>query len=145
MSTIDASASTPPPADLLSAARDAWRNAYAPYSRFHVGAALRAGDGTVHAGANVENASYGLARCAEQSAVQAMVTAGSRSFDELVVFTAASPAASPCGGCRQVLFEFSPSATVWLVCADGSWRVTTVRDLLPDGFSLRPAAPATGP
>jgi cytidine deaminase len=130
------------PADLLEAARGAWRNAYAPYSRFRVGAALRGRDGVVYAGSNVENASYGLARCAEQSAVQAMATAGERAFTELVVFTASTPPASPCGACRQVLFEFAPDALVWLVGEDGAARSTTVRELLPHGFSLRdPDAP----
>jgi cytidine deaminase len=139
----DGGGSTPPPEDLVVAARSAWRNAYAPYSRFHVGAALRGADGVVYAGANVENASYGLGRCAEQSAVQAMATAGERAFTELVVFTATSPPASPCGACRQVLFEFAPDAVVWLVGDRGDVRTTTVRALLPDGFSLRddPGAP----
>jgi len=131
----------PPPADLLAAARTAFEHAYAPYSRFRVGAALRDAEGRVHAGANVENASYGLGRCAEQSAVQAMATAGGRGFGELVVYTAATPPASPCGACRQVLYEFAPHATVWLVGPSGAFRVTTVHDLLPDGFSLRQGAP----
>jgi cytidine deaminase len=134
----------PPPADLLAAARRAWSHAYAPYSRFRVGAALRGRDGSVYAGANVENASFGLGRCAEQSAVQAMASAGERSFAELVVFTASSPPASPCGACRQVLYEFSPDAAVWLVGERGDVRTTTVRALLPDGFALHDAgAPPT--
>src|SRR5690606_3855013 len=77
------------PDDLLAEAKRAFANAYAPYSRFPVGAALRADDGTVYAGANVENASFGLTRCAEQSAVQAMVTAGRRRFTQVVVYTEA--------------------------------------------------------
>jgi cytidine deaminase len=138
----DGHGTLPPPEDLVAAARSAWRNAYAPYSRFHVGAALRGVDGVVYAGANVENASYGLGRCAEQSAVQAMATAGERAFTELVVFTASAPPASPCGACRQVLFEFAPDAVVWLVGDRGDVRATTVRALLPDGFSLRDGAGA---
>lgn len=124
------------PADLLAAARAAWGHAYAPYSGFAVGAALRDGEGRVHAGANVENASYGLGRCAEQSAIQAMATAGGRRLREIVVVTAADPPASPCGACRQVLSEFGPDATVYLVNDRGAWR-TTVARLLPDGFRLR--------
>lgn len=124
------------PADLLAAARAAWGHAYAPYSGFSVGAALRDGEGRVHAGANVENASYGLGRCAEQSAIQAMATAGGRRLREIVVVTAADPPASPCGACRQVLSEFGPDATVYLVNDRGAWR-TTVARLLPDGFRLR--------
>lgn len=124
------------PADLLAAARAAWANAYVPYSGFRVGAALRAGDGAVFVGANVENASYGLTRCAEQSAIQALVTAGGRSFTELVVYTEGDPPASPCGGCRQILHEFSPSARVYIAGPDGTAVATTVGELLPLGFSL---------
>lgn len=126
-----------PPPDLLEAAQRAHANAYAPYSSFHVGAALRAESGTVYAGANIENASYGLGRCAEQSAVQALVTAGERGFSEIVVYTTAPEPASPCGACRQVLFEFSEGATVYLVNDRGTVRRTTVADLLPGGFRLR--------
>lgn len=123
------------PADLLQAAKRAWSNAYARYSGFQVGAALRSAGGTVYPGANVENGSFGLTRCAEQSAVQAMVTAGERAFTELVVFTAAAPPASPCGACRQVLAEFSQDARVWLVNAAGEVLETTVAELLPFGFN----------
>src|SRR5690625_4595047 len=98
------------PGDLLAAAREAFGNAYVPFSGFRVRARLRAGDGTVFAGANVENSSYGLARCAEQSAVQALVSSGRRDFSEVLVYTAAEEPASPCGACRQILHEFSPSA-----------------------------------
>lgn len=125
------------PADLLAAARAARDHAYAPYSGFHVGAALRDAEGRLHAGANVENASYGLSRCAEQSAVQAMASAGGRAFAVVVVVAAADPPATPCGACRQVLHEFGPGADVYLVNDDGAWR-TTVAALLPAGFQLRP-------
>ena len=127
------------PVDLLAAARAAWRHAYAPYSGFSVGAALRDGDGCIHAGANVENASYGLGRCAEQSAVQAMASAGGRRLLEIVIVTVADPAASPCGACRQVLHEFGADATVYLVNERHAWR-TSVASLLPDGFQLGPPA-----
>ena len=125
-----------PPEDLLEAAKTAHQNAYAPYSGFHVGAALRSESGAVYAGANVENASYGLGRCAEQSAVQALVSAGERSFSELVVYTTAAEPASPCGACRQVLFEFADAAAVYLVNDRGDVRSWKVTDLLPDGFRL---------
>ncbi len=124
------------PADLLAAARAAFDHAYAPYSGFRVGAALRAADGSVDAGANVENASYGLSRCAEQSAVQALVSRGGRAYSEVVVVAHADPPATPCGACRQVLAEFGPTATVWLVSPHGAWR-TSVDALLPAGFVLR--------
>ncbi len=122
------------PADLLEAARRAHANAYAPYSRFAVGAALRADDGSVHAGSNVENASFGLTRCAEQSAVQALVTSGRRRFSQVVVYTESDEPASPCGGCRQVLFEFAPDAEVFLVNHRGLCVKTTVNGLLPGAF-----------
>lgn len=122
------------PGDLLAAAREAFDNAYIPYSRFGVGAALRAEDGVVYAGANVENASFGLTRCAEQSAVQAMATAGARGFSEIVVYTESDEPSSPCGACRQVLFEFSPSAAVYLVNHRGRVIKTSVDELLPGAF-----------
>ncbi len=123
-----------PPSDLLEAAKAAFRNAYIPYSRFGVGAALRAEDGRVYAGSNVENASFGLTRCAEQSAVQAMVTAGTRSFSQVVVYTESEEPSSPCGACRQVMYEFAPRADVYLVNHRGDVVQTTVAGLLPGAF-----------
>lgn len=123
------------PADLLAAAWAVARHAYVPYSGFPVGAALRDAQGRVHRGANVENASYGLARCAEQTAIQTMVAQGGRQLIDVVVVAHANPPASPCGACRQVLHEFGPDARVFLVNDTGAWR-TSVRLLLPAGFSL---------
>ncbi|WP_420595727.1 cytidine deaminase [Deinococcus sp.] len=125
----------PDPA-LLAAARTAFANAYAPYSHFKVGAALRTPDGQIFAGANVENASYGLGRCAEQSAIQAMNSAGQRTFTDLVVYSDASPPASPCGACRQILFEFAPEARVICVNAAGEVLSYSVAELLPHAFKL---------
>ncbi len=126
-----------PPAALVAAATRAWQQAYAPYSGFRVGAALLADDGRIYAGANVENASYGLSRCAEQSAVQAMASAGARGFESLVVVTDTDPPASPCGACRQVLHEFAPQAEVWLVRLGGEAQLrTSVDALLPGAFDL---------
>jgi len=121
---------------LLEAAQCARQQAYVPYSGFQVGAALRSVSGRVFFGANVENASYGLARCAEQSAVQAMVTGGEQDFTEIVVYTEASPPASPCGACRQILFEFSPDARVSCVNHLGERVQGQVKDFLPHGFRL---------
>lgn len=125
-----------PDPQLLEGAVAAFKQAYAPYSRFRVGAALRTADGRVYFGANVENASYGLGRCAEQSAVQAMATAGAREFTDIVVYSEASPPASPCGACRQVLYEFAPDARVVCVNQDGEILSGLVRDFLPHGFRL---------
>ena len=125
-----------PDPQLLEGAKAAFKQAYAPYSKFRVGAALRTVSGRVFFGANVENASYGLARCAEQSAVQAMNTAGEREFTDIVVYSEASPPASPCGACRQVLFEFAPEARVVCVNQHGEVVSGLVRDFLPHGFRL---------
>lgn len=133
------------PSDLLDAARQAFANAYAPYSRFQVGAALRDEAGVIHAGANVENSSLGMTRCAEQSAVQAMASTGARGFSEIVVYTEARPPAAPCGACRQVLFEFAPDARVFLVNASGDVVRTRVDELLPRGFRLREAVEGLPP
>lgn len=134
------SADDGPPVALVEAAWRAYRNAYVPYSGFPVGAALRDEDGTVHVGSNVENASYGLGRCAEQSAIQAMATAGARTFREAVIVSGAEEPASPCGACRQILFEFAPDAVIWMLNDKGETRRHTVRALLPHGFTLSPGA-----
>lgn len=125
-----------PPADLLEAAWRALSNAYVPYSHFPVGAAVRDGRGRIYAGANVENASYGLGRCAEQSAVLAMATDGGRTITEVVVVSECTPPATPCGACRQVLSEFGADAAVWMVARSGATTHLTVTDLLPYAFVL---------
>jgi len=135
-STEKLSTNPHPDPELLAAAKAAFERAYAPYSHFKVGAALRTPGGQVFAGANVENASYGLGRCAEQSAIQAMASAGERGFAELVVYADAPTPATPCGACRQVLFEFSPRAQVFCVSAQGQVLSHTVADFLPHAFQL---------
>jgi cytidine deaminase len=116
-----------------SRVRDA---AYAPYSEYQVGAALLAGDGRVFAGCNVENASYGLALCAERNAVAQAVAAGQRSFVALVVVTAGPEPGSPCGLCRQTLSEFAGDLPIGLaVAGDVEPRVIkNLRELFPDPF-----------
>jgi cytidine deaminase len=123
--------------DLLAAAKTAFDRAYAPYSNFRVGAALLGVDGKIYAGCNVENASYGLSRCAEQTAIQKMVSEGTRGFSKAVVYTLASPPSSPCGACRQILFEFGEHAEVIMVNDKNETRVFTVSELLPAGFGPR--------
>jgi cytidine deaminase len=122
--------------ELMAAALAAQERAYAPYSRFHVGAAVRAG-GDVWSGANVENASYGLAVCAERSAVVQAVYAGARVLDALAVASDISPPAAPCGMCLQTLAEFAPDPVALRVVLGnrrGDRAVYTLADLLPHGF-----------
>jgi cytidine deaminase len=124
-------------ATLVEMARKAARQAYCPYSRFQVGAALLASDGRVFEGCNVENASYGLTICAERSAVSSALAAGQRHF--VVIAIAATRSATPCGACRQVLAEFvSPVFRILvasLVSSDDI-QVYTMADLLPHHFVL---------
>ena len=120
-------------------ARAAQGRAYAPYSKFKVGAALRM-SGQEFDGANLENASYSLTICAERAAIATAVVAGARDLEEIVVCTDASPPSSPCGACRQVLVEFArdPAAvTVTSVNPQGERRAWTLAQLLPDSFSGR--------
>jgi cytidine deaminase len=118
---------------LIDAARAAQRRAYAPYSNFHVGAALESEDGTIYTGCNVENASYGLTICAERAAICAAVTAGARKFRRAVVVSDIDPPAAPCGACRQVLAEFARDLRIDGVGPGGtvSW---TIAQLLPAAF-----------
>jgi cytidine deaminase len=119
--------------ELVARARRAAERAYAPYSRFRVGAALACEDGTVFDGANVENRSFGLTCCAERSAIFAAVSAGHRSFAALAIYSPDSPAPlPPCGACRQVVSEFAdPSFPLALAGADGTVLELTMAELLP--------------
>ncbi len=127
---------------VLDAARAVQARAYAPYSRFKVGATLEAEDGRMFTGCNVENAAFGVTLCAERAALAAAVAAGARQFRRLVIVSDADPPAAPCGVCRQALAEFSPGLRVEAFGPAGSRR-WTLEALLPDAFGaeLRPPRP----
>ena len=118
--------------ELLQKARDMKRYAYVPYSHYWVGAALRAKDGRVFTGCNVENAAFGNTMCAERTALFKAVSEGVRRFTKIAVAGSGS-APFPCGACRQTLYEFAPALDV-LVTWDGHVRRTTLAELLPEGF-----------
>ena len=119
---------------LEQAARSAGRKAYAPYSKFRVGAAVLTGSGRIFSGCNVENASYGLCNCAERSAIFAAVTAGERRITAIAVHTPTAAPTMPCGACRQVIHEFGPKALI-IALGNGRARVETRLDaLLPHAF-----------
>jgi cytidine deaminase len=119
--------------ELITAARQVRENAYAPYSGFTVGAALQTESGEVFGGANVENASYGLAICAERSAVVSAVSAGHRTFRAIAIAGPETTTTVPCGACRQFLNEFNPELPVAYTTPDGIEQ-TTLDKLLPHSF-----------
>jgi cytidine deaminase len=122
-------------AELFAAAKAAQANAYAPYSRFRVGAALRAASGAVHAGCNVENAAYPQGNCAEAGAIAAMALAGERRIAEILVIGDGEALCTPCGGCRQRIREFADASTrIHVAGPEGVRRSFTLGELLPESF-----------
>ena len=120
---------------LIDAATSVRENAYAPYSDFKVGAALMSGSGQVYVGCNVENAAYPEGTCAEAGAIAAMVAAGEQVLTEIVVIADSPDPVSPCGGCRQKLFEFAgPNARITMASVAGAKTTMAVADLLPGAF-----------
>ncbi|HEX9129940.1 MAG TPA: cytidine deaminase [Gemmatimonadaceae bacterium] len=126
-------------ASLREAALRALDNAYAPYSNFRVGAALRARNGEVITGCNVENSVNGLAMCAETLAVASAVSRGLTDFDEIAIVTDDSEPTPPCGACRQVLNEFAPNIKISSYTRDGKEATWTLNELLPNAFVLNPS------
>tara|TARA_R110002020_G_scaffold358559_4_gene570938 strand:- start:17521 stop:17913 length:393 start_codon:yes stop_codon:yes gene_type:complete len=121
--------------ELRQAALAVWENAYAPYSGFKVGAALRGESGTVYRGCNVENVAYPEGTCAEAGAIAAMVAAGETVFTEAYVVAGSPLPVTPCGGCRQKLAEFGArDVVVTMATVEGAEQVMTVADLLPGAF-----------
>ncbi len=121
---------------LKDAARAVRENAYAPYSNFQVGAAIRTSSGEVYAGCNVENVAYPEGTCAEAGAIAAMAAAGAREIVEVYVIAGSPAPVPPCGGCRQKLAEFAKGdVKVTMATMGGAETVTTVADLLPGAFT----------
>lgn len=126
--------------ELLNAAREARAKAYAPYSKFEVGAAVDVGDGVLFAGSNVENASYGLSICAERNAVCAAVNAGYRKIAAIAVAGPRGTTTVPCGACRQFINEFGPHVPVTYTTPDGV-ETKTLDELLPCAFGPQNLTP----
>jgi len=123
---------------LIKAAQQAMKNAYAPYSHFKVGAALLTSSGEIITGCNVENASYGVTNCAERTAVfSAVARIGPQmEISAIAIVNDHDAPCSPCGACRQVIYEFGPKATVYFLSAKG-WTELPITALLPEGFRLQ--------
>lgn len=131
--------------ELIDLARRAREKAYVPYSGFPVGAALVAEDGTVFTGCNIENASYGLALCAERTAIFKMASEGHHAISAIAVIADTDGPVSPCGACRQVMAEFAGNGVrVILTNLKGEVQVTTVGDLLPGAFRPGDLPPPRG-
>ena len=123
--------------ELVEEARAARERAYAPYSKFKVGAALRTKNGKIIRGGNVENVSYSMTICAERSAIVAAIAAGEMDWEEIAVVADTERPTTPCGACRQVLAEFNPALRVVIANLERVQLVLTVADLLPHAFDLQ--------
>jgi len=126
---------------LMQAAQWASEKAYAPFSKFYVGAAILTADGQVFTGCNVENSSYGLTNCAERTAIFSAIAEGAVNAENdlcaVAVVNRDGVPCSPCGACRQVIYEFGPNAIVIFKAKDGQITQMQADDLLPEGFRLR--------
>jgi cytidine deaminase len=121
--------------ELFEAARDAMGKAHAPYSKFPVGVAIRAEDGKVYLGTNIENLSFPQGWCAEPTAIGAMIMGGAKKIVELAVIAEKLPLCTPCGGCRQKISEFASADTRIYLCDDlGVQKTVTMAELLPYAF-----------
>ena len=122
--------------ELIEISIKAQENAYVPYSKFKVGAALLCADGTVYTGCNIENATYGATNCAERTAIFKAVSEGRRDFTAVAITSSGGGLTYPCGICRQVMAEFSPSMRIILCDRNGSIVTHTLSELLPHSFTL---------
>ncbi len=122
--------------ELLSIADKAMENAYAPYSKFKVGAALLCKDGTVFTGCNIENATYGATNCAERTAIFKAVSEGQRDFEAIAIVSSSGNETFPCGICRQVMAEFAPELKIVLCDQNKNEHIYHLSELLPKTFTL---------
>lgn len=122
---------------LLTAAQDAMKNAHAPYSDFQVGASVLYSDGTIITGCNVENASFGGTVCAERTAIVTGVASGKSGMKAICVSNMTDTMITPCGICRQFIWEFSQEVPVICANKDGDYKILTIGELLPHAFDLR--------
>ena len=123
--------------ELIETAKSARLRSIAPFSNFLVGAALKTEDGKVYTGCNVESASYGLTVCAERVAIWKALSEGERKFTDLAIVADTGTLTPPCGTCRQIIWEFSKSATIVLANLKGESEVVSIRELLPRAFDAR--------
>ncbi len=121
---------------LIKKAVEAKKNAYAPYSRFPVGAALLTKEGKIYTGCNIECASYGGTNCAERTAIFKAISEGDRNIEAIAVIGDSDDYLYPCGICRQVIMEFGSEIKIIIARSEHDFRVYTVSDLLPNSFSL---------
>ncbi len=121
---------------LIASAIKAQQMAYAPYSKFRVGAALLTADGQIITGCNVENSAYGLCNCAERTAIFKAVSEGQRAFRAIAIVGDSDAPCAPCGACRQVMVEFAPQMQVIMANPKGEFEAMTAAELLPKFFKL---------
>ena len=122
---------------LVEAAKKAREAAYAPYSRFKVGAAVLCEDGSVYTGCNVENASYGVTSCAEPVALFKAISDGKRKFQAIAIVLDSAEPAAPCGACRQAIYEFGSEIEIIMANVDGKVESMSISELLPRAFGPR--------
>lgn len=120
--------------NLIKKAKEAREKAYAPYSKYKVGAALLTTKGKIYTGCNVENASYGLTNCAERTAIFKAVSEGEQKFKAIAIVLDAEEYGAPCGACRQVIREFGIDIDVIMATVKGKYEIMKIKDLLPYSF-----------
>ncbi len=123
--------------ELIKIANEAKEMAYSPFSNFKVGAALLGKSGKVYTGCNVENSTYGATNCAERTAIFKAISEGEREYTKIAIMSSSGDFTSPCGICRQVIFEFMEDGEIILGNDAGEEKVYTVREMLPEGFRLK--------